>query len=72
MLSSSSVRPNQSSQGNAQHTPSGPVTSTLSKYQSLPSSVCVWHTYKGDPTNLSGPASVLCMLGLQHVGVPEQ
>ena len=41
MLSSSSVRPNQSSQGNTQHTPSGPVTSTLSRYQSLPSSVCV-------------------------------
>lgn len=47
MLSSSSVRPNQSSQGNAQHTPSGPVTSTLSRYQSLPSSVCVWLTFKG-------------------------
>ena len=46
MLSSSSVRPNQSSQGNTQHTPSGPVTSTLSRYQSLPSSVCVWLTWQ--------------------------
>ena len=82
MLSSSSVRPNQSSQGNTQHTPSGPVTSTLSRYQSLPSSVWVWLTCNtelraqslGLSSNyacVSGALSAPACLGTSRCSVPS-